>query len=89
MQGVSMTVAPTHEEQARLLLHYEVKSGDQVAKANRAKVEEWAKQARQFAERQVPSKKWALVLVYPRGPRRIVMDYDQWLSLVAEIMEAS
>jgi hypothetical protein len=83
-----MEVAPTHEEQARLLVHYEVKSGDQVDKAGRATREDWEKQARVFAHRQTPRKKWAVVTLSPSGRQRITMDYREWLSLVAEIMES-
>ena len=87
-QGVTMEIAPTHEEQARLLVHYESKQGEQVPKGMRgARMAEWEKQARGFAERQTPRKKWALVLTFPGGARRLWMDYDQWLALVSEIQE--
>jgi hypothetical protein len=84
-----MDIAPTHEEQARLLVHYEVKAGAQIPKAFFGG---WMRhataQASNFAERQVPARKWALVLE-PDGREEalIVMSFKQWLVLVAELTE--
>lgn len=88
-EGKTMDVAPTHEEQAGLQVHYEVKSGAQIPKAFTG---EWTRkaiqQAESFAQRQVPHKKWALVLDPPGQSRRLlVMDYDEYLALVSEIQE--
>ena len=90
-EGTSMEVAPTHEEQARLLVHYESKSGTSMPRALSG---EWIRkaeeQASHFAHRQTPMRKWALVFTFPGVPgvgtkRRIWMDYDEWLALVAEL----
>src|SRR5438034_7698982 len=64
-EGRTMDIAPTHEEQARLLVHYEIKSGEQVLRAGPKQREDWEKQARLFAERQVPPRKWAVVTMPP------------------------
>lgn len=89
-QGVTMEIAPTHEEQARLLVHYESKSGAMIPKGLRGDtMRHWEDQARNFAQRQVPSRKWALVFTFPGKPRRrrIWLDYDEYLALVSEIQE--
>jgi hypothetical protein len=89
-EGITMEIAPTHEEQARLLVHYESKSGTSLPRAFSG---EWMRkaeqQAREFAHRQVPRRKWAVVFTMAGGSRRIWMDYEDWLTLVAEIMEVS
>ena len=85
-EGTSMEIAPTHEEQARLLVHYESKQGEQVPKGLRG---EWMRkteqQARGFAQRQVPTRKWAVVFSMPGGGRRIWMDYEEYLALIGEL----
>jgi hypothetical protein len=88
-EGTSMLIAPTHEEQAKLLLHYESKSGTSLPKGmSGAMMASYEKQARDFAEfKCVPSRKWALVFTFPSGKRRIWMDYEQFLALVSEIQE--
>ena len=87
-EGTTMEVAPTHEEQARLLVHYESKQGEQIPKGMRG---EWMRKAEQqasgFAARQTPRRKWALVFTFPGGKRRIWMDYEEYLALVSEIQE--
>ena len=88
-EGRTMEVAPTHEEQARLLVHYEVKSGQQIPKGIYG---DWTRkaiqQAESFAMRQVPHRKWALVLDPPGRERPLLlMDYEAFLSLVSEIQE--
>lgn len=87
-EGTSMEIAPTHEEQARLLVHYESKSGTSLPRGMRGDtMRHWEDQARNFAQRQVPTRKWALVFTFPGRPRkrRIWMDYEEWLALVQEL----
>lgn len=85
-EGITMDFAPTHEEQARLLLHYEVKSGEQIPKGLRGdKMRQWENQARNFAHGQVPRRKWSLVFSMPGGERRIWMDFDEFVRLVSEM----
>jgi hypothetical protein len=87
-EGTSMEIAPTHEEQARLLVHYESKSGNEIPKGLRGDImRHWEEQASNFAHRQTPRRKWALVFTMPGGQRRIFMDYAEWLELVSELQE--
>lgn len=86
-EGTRMDTAPTHEEAAKLLVHYEVKSGEQVLKASAKTLLDWEKQARLHAERQTPRKKWAVVSVFPDGKERITMDFHDFLLLVSELQE--
>ena len=87
-EGWTMEIAPTHEEQARLLVHYESKAGDQIPKGLRGDtMRKWEQQASNFAHRQTPRRKWALVFTMPGGGRRIWMDYEEWLGLVSELQE--
>lgn len=79
--------APTHEEAARLLCHYEVKAGEQVTKALPALLRSWMKQSADFAMSQTPTKKWSVVLQPPRKEALILMPFKAWLDLVAEIQE--
>jgi hypothetical protein len=87
-EGTRMDVAPIHEEQANLLVHYESKSGDSLPKGmTGAMMRHFEGQARLFAERCTPRRKWALVFTFPGGKRRIWMDYEEFLRLVSEIQE--
>lgn len=86
-EGKRMDVAPSNEESASLLVHYEVKSGEQTRTASAKTLLDWEKQARLFAERQTPLKKWAVVAAFPDGKQRIWMDFRQFLLLVSELQE--
>ena len=78
--------APTNEEDANLLVHYESKSGTSLPRAFTGDtIRHHETQARSRAHRHVPHRKWALVYTMDSGERRIWMDFDEFLTLVSEI----